>query len=213
MCYAYLSDVKSSERSSIASAFMTSKWFTRGWTLQELLAPQYLEFLDSEWNELGTKGSLGSLVKAATGITHLFDFQEASVAQRMSWAANRETTRIEDQAYSLMGIFDVHMPLLYGEGSNAFIRLQHEILNKSDDESIFVWNDESKDNTGGLLATSPKFFSDSGSVRMYQWDIDRPPYNMTNKGLRLEVYLTNNFKQTDFIHGHAEVLAPLNCIW
>jgi hypothetical protein len=84
-----------------------------------------------------------SLVKSITGINHLFDFQKASVSQRMSWAARRETTRLEDKVYYLMELFGVNMPLLYGEGEKASIRLQLEILQTSDDESIFAWNDES----------------------------------------------------------------------
>lgn len=75
----------------------------------------------------------------------MVDINSASVAQKMSWASRRTTTRLEDMAYSLMGIFDVNMPLLYGEGQKAFIRLQHEIVRVSDDESIFAWTDSDLD--------------------------------------------------------------------
>ena len=75
----------------------------------------------------------------------MVDINSASVAQKMSWASRRTTTRLEDVAYSLMGIFDVNMPLLYGEGQKAFMRLQHEIVRVSDDESIFAWTDSDLD--------------------------------------------------------------------
>jgi hypothetical protein len=136
VCYAYLSDVqlKSSEMSG-------SRWFTRGWTLQELIAPRRMLFFTSEWELIGTKESLCEKISIITGIdmrtlrapTTLFS---ASVACKMSWAANRQTTRIEDVAYCLMGLFDVNMPLLYGEGKKAFIRLQEEIIKENDDHSI-----------------------------------------------------------------------------
>jgi len=118
----------------------------------------------------------------------------------MSWAAKRETTRVEDMAYCLMGLFDVNMPPIYGEGRKAFTRLQLEILKVSDDESIFAWADKYRPSSGlfpqGLLASSPAAFEDSGDVRWLQEgrfdnirrDIlnhshKRPPYSMTNKGL------------------------------
>jgi hypothetical protein len=115
VCYAYLSDVSSASSShhDLNSSFRNSKWFTRGWTLQELLAPHWIQFFDEEWTEIGTKSSLRELITSITGIEHLFNFNDASVAQKMCWASNRETTRLEDQAYCLMGLFGVKMPPLY----------------------------------------------------------------------------------------------------
>ena len=84
---------------------------------------------------------------------------------RKCWAAKRETTRIEDQAYCLMGLFDVNMPPLYGEGRNAFIRLQLEILNQTDDETIFAWEPPINPLGGGLLAYSPSYFTDCGKYK------------------------------------------------
>ncbi|KAK0723609.1 heterokaryon incompatibility protein-domain-containing protein, partial [Lasiosphaeria miniovina] len=166
VCYAYLSDVLDLD----LDVFAASRWFKRGWTLQELIAPAVVVFLGSTWRELGTKASLAVEIASITGIdTQVLSPQpaamdrswtaryygrwtaryyptsiravldECSVAQRMSWAARRVTSRPEDQAYALMGLFGVNMPLLYGEGSKAFIRLQREIMNQSDDMSIFVW--------------------------------------------------------------------------
>jgi hypothetical protein len=123
ICYAYLSDVK-----RISDDISGSRWFTRGWTLQELIAPRNVVFFTSKWELIGTKKSLVCSLASITGIDTrtLLDpttLSSASVARRMSWAAKRQTTRIEDVAYCLMGIFDVNMPLLYGEGEKAFIRL------------------------------------------------------------------------------------------
>ena len=189
VCYAYLSDVPTgSGPYSRKGPFRCSKWFTRGWTLQELLAPGNLVFFNQEWEEIGTKGLLAKLVSEITGIENVQGFKKACVAQKMSWASKRETTRVEDMAYSLMGIFGVNMPPLYGEGSKAFTRLQKEILNNSDDESIFAWKDP-EDLTGGLLARSPAAFRMSGNVRYYEFDLTQPHYLMTNKGLRIEVVL------------------------
>jgi hypothetical protein len=139
-CYVYLSDVsigdcdQNSQFSQFSweSAFRASRWFTRGWTLQELLAPASVEFFSREGKRLGDKKSLERQVYEITGIAvealqgsplSLF-----SVAERFSWAENRETTRKEDAAYSLLGIFDIRMSLIYGEGrEEAFIRLKKKI--------------------------------------------------------------------------------------
>jgi hypothetical protein len=115
----------------------------RGWTLQELIAPTVLVFLNREWQKIGTKSALASEITGVTGIPiHILrggDVHSASIAQRMSWASKRKTTRTEDLAYCLMGIFDVNMPMLYGEDVKAFARLQEEIMKTSDDHTIFAW--------------------------------------------------------------------------
>ena len=147
VCYAYLADVlsKADDHQSIArsSEFSECRWFTRGWTLQELIAPSTVIFFDQKWQEIGTKSSLRQPISEITGIPDSIllgdDLERASIAQRMSWASGRESTRVEDGAYCLMGIFFVNMPLLYGEGERAFIRLQEEIIRVSDDHSLFAW--------------------------------------------------------------------------
>lgn len=108
-----------------------------------------------------------------------------SVAAKMSWMSDRLTTRVEDQAYCLLGLFSINMPMLYGEGDKAFGRLQEEILRQSSDESIFAWNTRSS--TQRLLAHSPKLFAGYGDVRRTA-HYDRIPYYMTNQGLRFEFY-------------------------
>jgi hypothetical protein len=136
-CYVYLSDVSTddldqAEPQPREPAFRRSRWFTRGWTLQELIAPSSVEFFCSKGIRLGDKKSLERQLHKITGIavpalqgTPLSEF---SVEERMSWAEKRETKREEDKAYSLLGIFNIHMPLIFGEGSeNAFVRLREEI--------------------------------------------------------------------------------------
>ncbi|KAF5368374.1 hypothetical protein D9758_002463 [Tetrapyrgos nigripes] len=162
VCYIYLSDASSAEDSrDVESGFRKSRWFKRGWTLQELLAPRYCVFLGKDWEEIGTRWSLRDAISELTGIpSRVFedgDMTRYSIAQKMSWAAFRETTRPEDQAYSLMGLFGVNMPPLYGEGAvKAFMRLQQEIIKISDDRSIFVWIARiGEKGPRGLFAKSP----------------------------------------------------------
>ena len=172
VCYAYLADISVSvgRTDSPRKKLRESRWFTRGWTLQELLAPEFVTFYDRDWIDVGTKHSLQHLISDATGIdtSHLFEPGPASAAAKMSWASSRETTRPEDIAYSLLGLFDVNMPLLYGEGAaKAFERLQHEIIRSRDDESIFAWLMPSRHIGpiyGGMLAPSPEYFSRSGNI-------------------------------------------------
>ncbi|KAF5542787.1 beta transducin [Fusarium napiforme] len=161
ICYGYLADI------STVSEIPDSRWFTRGWTLQELIAPSSMIFFDKDWNELGTKISLVQVLSQRTSIPEsiLCDSEEleaTSIAQRMSWAADRVTTRKEDRAYSLMGIFGINMPLLYGEGDKAFYRLQEEIMRVSDDHSLFAW--KAIGVRGGLLAPTPAAFKHSGDI-------------------------------------------------
>jgi hypothetical protein len=104
----------------------------------------------------------------------------------MSWAVERKTSRIEDIDYCLLGIFDINMPLIYGEGENAFIRLQEEILRISDDHSLFAWR--SSDNRGGCLATSPASFRDSNNIiQCSALDIPHNPVILSSKGVHLDV--------------------------
>ncbi|TFK91075.1 HET-domain-containing protein, partial [Polyporus arcularius HHB13444] len=143
--YAFLADVPSDQNPRADnSAFRQSRWFTRGWTLQELLAPRVVFFLSRDWQVIGTKTSLGHTIEHITTIPFsVLTFQsplpDVSVARRLSWASNRRTTRVEDEAYSLIGIFDINMPTLYGEGQRAFIRLQEEILRRIPDQTLFTW--------------------------------------------------------------------------
>lgn len=234
VCYAYLSDVFSASCFNPAdqdSEFRRSKWWTRGWTLQELLAPRYLEFYDRNWLEIGTKSSLKDLISSITKISvpHLVNFRVASVAQKMSWASQRVTKRPEDEAYCLMGLFNVNMPPLYGEGHRAFHRLQLEILKQTDDESLFVWSLDSNSlpeattavsfyfnlylshASGSLFAPHVSCFAGSGDVYAGVYNPSRKPANITSKGLCVEFPVT---KSTPPKHATTsqDFLMPLNCI-
>ena len=190
ICYAYLEDVSIGHMKHFGS----SRWFTRGWTLQELLAPEDVQFYDKRWTRLGSKRSLSEAVAVVTGIPircldeAQFNLLGQSVAARMSWASKRQTSRIEDTAYSLMGLFDVNMPLLYGEGSKAFLRLQHEIVKNIDDESVFAWTDNSSDYSG-MFARSPAQFANSGDVISEDYPQFRrsEPNAVTSRGLSIEL--------------------------
>ena len=123
-----------------------SVWFTRGWTLEELLAPPNVRFFNRQWITLGTKQTLDRVLIQKTGIdddilSGKHSLASRSIAQRMSRASERKITRKEDRAYCLLGIFDVNnMPLLYGEGGKkAILRLHEEIIKQSDDHTIFAW--------------------------------------------------------------------------
>ncbi|KAF2873682.1 heterokaryon incompatibility protein-domain-containing protein [Massariosphaeria phaeospora] len=148
ICMVYLVDVdfewsfkelpKDSDRRTIEN----SRWFSRGWTLQELIAPRSICYFTNKWQQITVPRSAISRITSIpemvlrTGMT-----EDISVAQKMCWASNRRTTRVEDMAYCLMGLFDINMPLLYGEGMKAFVRLQEEIIRRSDDHTIFLWID------------------------------------------------------------------------
>jgi hypothetical protein len=173
ICYAYLSDVVSSPalvwKSRPSSDFEYSRWFSRGWTLQELIAPDVLHFFNRDWENIATRASFASILEKITGIPdrvfHGEDITKHCVLEKMSWARTRKTTRIEDIAYSLLGLFDINMPLLYGEGTRAFTRLQEEILKTSGDYSLFAWEDD-QNIVENIFASSPsqfgKVFKDSG---------------------------------------------------
>ncbi|KAG2412890.1 hypothetical protein HFD88_010447 [Aspergillus terreus] len=178
VCYAFLADV------DCPTELASSRWFERGFTLQELIAPSTVVFYSRSWIELGTKESLKSQISDRTHIpigvlSGTDSVEDASVAQRMSWASSRKTSRLEDEAYCLMGIFGINMPLLYGEGKAAFIRLQEEIMKVSDDYSIFCWKSEHP-GRGGILADSANAFSDSGDIVLTQDPLLTKAY-MTNQ--------------------------------
>ncbi|KAI6881403.1 hypothetical protein KC360_g5392 [Hortaea werneckii] len=229
-CYVYLCDVHTQELSSdVLAQVEKSEWFTRGWTLQELIAPGYRVFFTSEWNDIGTIDSGGTafsqmvmrdsskiedssvILLLAISRTSKVPFlclqassvKSFSIGERLSWSANRTTSRPEDVAYSLMGLLDVNMPLLYGEGKQkAFTRLQLELLKKSNDTSLFAWQYPRSSlyvplrRDRGLLASSPAKFAnfrhkrspmDDSGLTMAGKNPSLIPYEMTNRGLYLHV--------------------------
>jgi hypothetical protein len=226
VCYAYLSDLSprqdavmkdlrvddSGQYYSLAShnELQGCKWFTRGWTLQELIAPKVVRFYDETWGFRGTKNDL---TEPLGSITHIDDtvlrgyqtLADIAIAQRMKWASKRKTTRVEDVAYCLLGIFDVNMPLLYGEGNKAFTRLQEEIIKNNSDLSIFGWSpeerisvkrrprfndgckfncghgDDNRDDFYSVLATSPSEFLTPPSYNIVQ----SVEHSLTNRGIKI----------------------------
>ncbi|KAB5559511.1 heterokaryon incompatibility protein-domain-containing protein [Coniochaeta sp. 2T2.1] len=145
VCITHLADVTHDDGESLRK----SDWFRRGWTLQELLAPDFVDLFDKDWTKLGGRASMTGVLSEITripadilsrGKDHDYDWRLMhSVAAKMSWASRRRTTRPEDVAYCLMGLFDVTMPLLYGEGFRAFERLKEAIVKHTNDMSI-LWN-------------------------------------------------------------------------
>ena len=139
-CYVYLADIDFDQQDN----FLRSRWWTRAWTLQELLAPKCVQFYDKHWRSICTKFDTAELIAKAMDIDiEVLRFPETmrdkSVAQRMSWAARRRATRAEDLAYSLLGIFQINMTMQYGEGMEAFVRMQKGIMRTTDDLSLFAW--------------------------------------------------------------------------
>lgn len=165
ICYAYLDDMhdifESDEKGELR--FASSAWFTRGWTLQELLAPPHIVFFANGWRYIGTRDQLADHISEITDIDIDLlrlkrPLRSYTIAQRFAWAAGRSTTRVEDEAYSLLGIFDVNMPLLYGEGSKAMRRLQEEILRRTTELSILAWDSNLANGANQALAASASQF-------------------------------------------------------
>ncbi|KAI0862883.1 HET-domain-containing protein [Xylaria cubensis] len=187
VCYVYLTDVYwQGDSDDTYYVFRNSRWFTRGWTLQELIAPTDLRFFDTTWSMMfrinkksvsDQHSSKSYMIEKTTGIGGWYSYAfkklnnvkrlaDVPVATKLSWVSERRTTRVEDIAYCLLGLLDVNMPLLYGEGQKAFLRLQEEFLKKHDDPSIVCWglgmdclelNVESSFDTS-CLASTPLLF-------------------------------------------------------
>ena len=224
VCYAYLVDV---DANNFDEDFHRARWWTRGWTLQELIAPAHVVFVDQHWQRIGTKEGMHAEISSCTGIKpralrSLGYARATSIAERMSWASTRSTTRVEDRAYSLLGLFDVNLPLLYGEGMKAFIRLQEEIIKSSSDQSIFAWGlwsntsfslsrfaDAFPSDDGlvlpmgyaisGPLATSPDLFKNSNGIHSVSQPGESTPFGTTNVGIQIalpiaEILLARNRK-------------------
>ncbi|TRX87731.1 hypothetical protein FHL15_011381 [Xylaria flabelliformis] len=217
ICITYLDDVQNHEHYGEALSpkclgslerDSPSIWFSRGWTLQELLSPQDIRFYDKDWNFIGTKMTLAGVLEEITGIDKCYltrekHFETACITTKMSWMAGRTTTRVEDIAYSMLGILNINMTTQYGEGLRAFNRLQQALLSTSGDESHFSWkmpdrNTRSRFIYGvdqyivweadewSLLGPSPDWFKDSGNMTA-----EHPPHigrrlkasDMTQDGL------------------------------
>ncbi len=163
VCYAYMRDVSTmggeayssgdmESPLSSQSSFAQSTWHRCVWSLQALLAPRLVVFVSNTWNVLGTKIDYATALETITGIPASVlrseqPVSEICVGRRLSWAAKRRATRVEDEAYCLLGIMGVTMPIIYGEGRRAFKRLQEAIMMRSPDTTLFAW---------GNVYTSPR---------------------------------------------------------
>lgn len=243
-CYVYLFDVNRPNHPQVA--FEQSRWFRRGWTLQELIAPVHVEFYDHQWTPLGDKGThsrridfsdsadgydgfeaifnldfaqpedyegnLAYRIESATRIPiEVLTLKQRPIsrllsrfpaAQRLSWAANRQTARIEDRAYSLLGLFDVKMPLLYGEGNEAFVRLQQEIMNRYHDQTLLAFTRQKhiQWQLHGPLADDPAVFAHSNIIRVPKSQRSVPkvleePFSYSWQHINLQIHLCQSLGQ------------------
>ena len=221
VCYAYLHDVHGDFFPADTDGMEYPKsdgwpeWFSHGWTLQEMIAPNNVQFFNMNWKCIGDKNMLARILTRITRVPeHILKEgpfgNRPCVAQIVSWASHRRTTRVEDRAYSLMGLLDVNMPMLYGEGKKAFHRLQLEIIRTSEDQSIFAWGHNSHSvRTGSALADDPSFFEDCYEMELRNHDefidslkkcipqVDLPlidpdhlgVFQITNRGIQIWVLL------------------------
>ncbi|KAI1173343.1 heterokaryon incompatibility protein-domain-containing protein [Nemania sp. FL0916] len=201
-CIAFISDLSGSSETIADTHFVRCfpgcRWLGRGWTLQELIAPSELVFYDATWTSRGSKSYWKSLLHRETGVDETIldspsGLKAIPVARRMSWAAHRQTTRTEDMAYCLLGIFDVNIPPIYGEGQKAFTRLQEEIVKDSSDLSLFAWRQlDSSQRHRGILAKSVAEFAHCREIKHRIKDFPMATeFTLTNRGLRIETALVN----------------------
>lgn len=242
-CYALLADISWTASDGFHGDLLsTSRWFSRGWTLQELIAPEEVDFYDREWNLIGTRSKLKNEIAKRTRITtYLLDRRRkdrheysptpmspypelrerldlCSVTQRMSWAADRRTARMEDRAYSLLGMFGIYLPLLYGEGERAFTRLQEEILrtNSRPDLSLLMWekHDVSETDfsrTHRPFASTPDAFRTCGSIQFHNtFELMENSVDVVipRAGMKAVVHVVPLYVDD---HENADYAALLNC--
>ncbi|KAH9237640.1 hypothetical protein K456DRAFT_1778180, partial [Colletotrichum gloeosporioides 23] len=209
----------------IPKVLAETRWFTRGWTLQELLAPKHLDFYSSDWILLGSRSAFSYLIAEVTGIRHAVisggsiksnRLVDSSVAERMSWASRRRTTRLEDIAYCLLGIFGINMPLIYGEGERAFTRLQQAIIHEIDDQSIFAWGYThvgeppkipSHGWTSPLLAGNPSWFRNAGDILPFKTMNIPGLLSSGGNGVTIPTPLLQQITNRGMMY----LLAPLRC--
>lgn len=239
VCYVYLPDVPSRpEESDVGygedtedpeapdSSFRRSRWFSRGWTLLELLAPRELRYYSSSWGFLGSSKTLSTLTRqvaamAQTPETLELLLESSSVSQVMSWASGRQTSTPEDLPYCLSGIFGARIPISYGEGADqAFLKLQRWLIENRNDQSVLAWgyngsersDDKDMAALSSVLARTPADFSGCGSISPCKaWKEKEPPFvGFTSEGMRMRlplVTLTTDVSTAP----QSTVYAILNC--
>ena len=205
----------------------TLRWFTRGWTLQELIVPAKIDFYDRNWDLKGHKSNeqVAQALARITGIAchiltddHDGALREFSLGQRMSWASYRTTSRAEDMAYCLLGIFEINMPLLYGEGEKAFLRLQDEIIRSSTDLSLFAWQGFPHDERRirGIYAYHPIEFAHLGNCCIDNiYGVEPEEFSMTNNGMKINTSLLafpdSAYFDGEIVNGDDLAVMPLKC--
>ncbi|KAF3807722.1 hypothetical protein GCG54_00007455 [Colletotrichum gloeosporioides] len=170
ICFAFLGDLPCRVSAPCRVTWAQCRFWRRTWTLQELVLPSRVQFYDASWHLRGghTSQNLHPLISGITGIDedvlcHQRSLQHTSVARKMSWAAFKEASNPEDLVYSLLGLFYVRMPTIYGEGkSRAFRRLQEEILRHTNDSTLFAWTSTVEEDNRGAFANSPDEFLSFG---------------------------------------------------
>ncbi|KAH8725395.1 heterokaryon incompatibility protein-domain-containing protein [Phaeosphaeriaceae sp. PMI808] len=228
ICYAFLSDL--SGEADLSEALGQCRWFTRGFTLQELIAPNEVCFYDARWRLRGSKTLITEQLSEITKIDQRVlrkqcPLSRLCVAQKLSWSSRRKTTRIEDTAYCLLGLLDLNMPLLYGEGEKAFRRLQEEIIRSTADMSIFAWKfktaqELTSENESapsiqkdgnllcGVLAPSPAAFFDCSQYISNQQGSLRE-FSVTNIGIKIRARVL--LRRVDKSKGSVGYVLPLHC--
>ncbi len=215
-----------------------SEWFERGWTLQELLAPERMDFYDWNWNPMGTREGLAEDIERVTGIATKYlqgpsNLSEASIATKFSWMAGRVTGQVEDIAYSMIGLLNVNMTPQYGERRKSFMRLQRALVETIADESIFAWTVppaglqcfrrsgsassapqwHPQEDRWGLLAPSPDCFRDSRDIIIIGRKIVLRPgggYRFTSQGMHFDLAYAQG--RGRFFGSHKSSISfPLNC--
>ncbi|KAH9238567.1 hypothetical protein K456DRAFT_1178758 [Colletotrichum gloeosporioides 23] len=191
-CFAYLADFTASSVSPNVPSLSRCKYWTRSWTLQQMVVPSRVLFFDSQFQCIGDRSSsqFAGLISSITGVDEDVlcgrrALQDISIARRMSWAAGRESSRPEDTIYALLGLFDVLMPVMYGEGdTRAIRRLQQEIVKSTNDMSLLAWSSSEKGEFRGVFASSLQEYHDFGTRDIAKFPFKFPGFvALTNCGL------------------------------
>ncbi|KAK7965197.1 hypothetical protein PG988_010201 [Apiospora saccharicola] len=199
-CYVYLNDVDSDSEEE----FKRCRWLSRGWTLQELIAPEDVFFYSKHGEMLFAKEHRLGELSALTGIS-----QEHCVENEMGGKEGNDEAR----GYGLLFAWDTrcqYADALWRGGQKAFIRLQEEVMKRSDDQSLFLWKKKEESYTTylGLLAPSPREFVDSPDVVFAENFFEDRPYSSTNKGISIRLDLVPSRPDAD---EHDVYIALLNC--
>ncbi|RMY40376.1 hypothetical protein D0866_01311 [Hortaea werneckii] len=192
-------------------ALSTAKWWSRGWTLQELLAPTNLVFMDRHWQQIARLPDFVVTVSVISSVdvevlAKTASLQSRCIAERLSWASKRSTTRTEDTAYALLGIFDAAMPLLYGEGNRAFKRLQEVISLRSNDLSIYAWPRMNSDDDDLMFSSSPSNFVNCAAVRKRN---PRPITDASASDLQIMLIAASHAGLFDKLYSWLRLKAPI----